>query len=54
MDEGFTLVCQVTSTAPVVLAVGARVRVVRAVAPVDQGLPLIELTHRATSLERWW
>ncbi|MGW6907698.1 hypothetical protein [Streptomyces sp. NPDC054940] len=54
MDEGFTLVCQVTRTAPVVVAVGARVRVVRAVAPLDQGLPLIELTYRATALERWW
>ncbi|MFF8394830.1 hypothetical protein [Streptomyces sp. NPDC016172] len=53
MDEGFTLVCQVTSTAPVVVAVGARVRVVRAVAPLDQGLPIIELTYRATALERW-
>lgn len=53
MDEGFTLVCQVTRTAPVVVAVGARVRVVRAVAPLDQGLPLIELTYRATALERW-
>lgn len=54
MDEGFTLLCQVTRTAPVVVAVGARVRVVRAVAPLDQGLPLVELTHRATTWERWW
>ncbi|MBR8638240.1 hypothetical protein KEF29_00320 [Streptomyces tuirus] len=54
MDEGFTLLCQVTGTEPVVVAVGARVRVVRAVAPLDQGLPLVELTYRATSSERWW
>jgi uncharacterized OB-fold protein len=54
MDEGFTLVCQVTRAEPVVVAIGARVRVVRAVAPLDRGLPLVELTYRATSLERWW
>lgn len=54
MDEGFTLVCQVTRAEPVVVAVGARVRVVRAVAPVEQGHPLVELTYRATTLERWW
>jgi uncharacterized OB-fold protein len=54
MDEGFNLLCQVTRTEPVVVAVGARVRVVRAVAPLDQGLPLIELIYRATSLERCW
>lgn len=53
MDEGFNLLCQVTRTEPVVVAVGARVRVVRAVAPLDQGLPLVELTYRATSLDRW-
>lgn len=53
MDEGFTLLCQITRTAPVVVAAGARVRVVRAVAPLDQGLPLVELTYRATALERW-
>ncbi|MBA2950787.1 zinc ribbon domain-containing protein [Streptomyces himalayensis] len=54
MDEGFTLVCEVATTGPVVVAVGARVRVVRAVAPLAQGLPVVELTYRATSLERWW
>jgi uncharacterized OB-fold protein len=54
MDEGFNLLCQLTRTEPVVVAVGARVRVVRAVAPLDQGLPLVELTYRAVSLERWW
>ncbi|GAA3828567.1 zinc ribbon domain-containing protein [Streptomyces phyllanthi] len=53
MDEGFTVVCQVAETAPVVFAVGARVRVVRAVAPFEQGLPVVELTYRATSFERW-
>jgi uncharacterized OB-fold protein len=53
MDEGFTLVCQVAGAEPVVVAVGARVRVVRAVAPLDQGFPLVELTYRATSLDRW-
>lgn len=53
IDEGFNLLCQVTRKEPVVVAVGARVRVVRAVAPLDQGLPLVELTYRATSLERW-
>jgi uncharacterized OB-fold protein len=54
MDEGFTLVCQVTRAEPVVVAVGARVRVVRPVALREQGLPLVELTYRATSLERGW
>ena len=54
MDEGFNLLCQVTRTEPVVVAVGARVRVVRAVPPLDQGLPLVELTYRATSLDRGW
>ncbi|MFG2728320.1 zinc ribbon domain-containing protein [Streptomyces canus] len=54
MDEGFTLVCQIAGTEPGVAGVGARVRVVRAVAPREQGLPLVELTYRATPLERWW
>ncbi|MEU0428486.1 hypothetical protein ABZ235_33780 [Streptomyces canus] len=54
MDEGFTLVCQIARTEPAVAGVGARVRVVRAVSPREQGLPLVELTYRATHLERWW
>ncbi|MFJ5730791.1 PhlB family protein [Streptomyces paradoxus] len=54
MAEGFNLLCQVTGTEPVVVAVGARVRVVRGAAPRGQGFPLVELTCRATSLERWW
>lgn len=51
MNEGFTLVCQVTGTAPV--TVGARVRVVRAVAPLGQGLPTVELTPSAPPVEPW-
>ncbi|MFF0097154.1 hypothetical protein ACFYSF_45620 [Streptomyces canus] len=54
MDEGFTLVCQIARTEPVVAGVGARVRVVRAVDLREQGLPLVELTCRATPLGRWW
>ncbi|MDX3799781.1 Zn-ribbon domain-containing OB-fold protein [Streptomyces sp. AK04-3B] len=54
MDEGFNLLCQVTGTAPVVVGIGARVRVVRTAASVGQGPPVVELTHPATSLERWW
>ncbi|WP_217575837.1 Zn-ribbon domain-containing OB-fold protein [Streptomyces sp. GbtcB7] len=54
MEEGFTLVCQVTGTAPVAVAVGARVSAVRAVAPLGQGLPVVELTHSASPMERWW
>ncbi|MCT9079860.1 Zn-ribbon domain-containing OB-fold protein [Streptomyces fulvoviolaceus] len=53
MDEGFTLLCQVSGTAPVAVAVGLRVSVVRSVAPLGQGLPVVELTHPAPSLERW-
>lgn len=53
MDEGFNLLCQVTGTAPVVVAVGARVRVVRALAPRRQGLPVVELTRPASTSERW-
>lgn len=52
MDEGFNLLCQVTGTARV--AVGARVSVVRSVAPLGRGLPLVELTHPAPPLECWW
>lgn len=54
MDEGFNLICQVTGTAPVAVAIGARVRVVRAVAPLSEGLPVVELAHPAPPLERWW
>jgi hypothetical protein len=54
MDEGFTLVCQVTNTAPVAVAVGARVSVVRALAHLGQGLPVVELTSPAPPSERWW
>ncbi|MFF4349477.1 Zn-ribbon domain-containing OB-fold protein [Streptomyces sp. NPDC001530] len=54
MDEGFNLVCQVTRTAPVAVAIGASVRVVQAVAPLGQGLPVVELTNPAPPPERWW
>ncbi len=54
MDEGFNLLCQVTGTAPIAVAVGMRVNVVRSVAPVGQGLPLVELPHPAPTPERWW
>ncbi|MEU6180164.1 hypothetical protein [Streptomyces coeruleorubidus] len=54
MDEGFNLLCQVVGTAPVVVAVGARVTVVRAVAPHGQGLPVVELTHPAPDSQQWW
>lgn len=54
MDEGFTLVCQVAGAEVTVVGIGARVRVVRAVAPREQGLPLVELTYPPTSLGRWW
>ncbi|MEV0637712.1 zinc ribbon domain-containing protein [Streptomyces sp. NPDC050619] len=54
MDEGFNLLCQVTGTAPIAVAVGVRVSVVRSVAPLGQGLPLVELPHPAPALERWW
>jgi hypothetical protein len=52
MDEGFNLLCRITGVARV--AVGARVRVVRSVAPVGQGLPLVELTRPAPPSDRWW
>jgi hypothetical protein len=52
--RSFCRACQVTGTAPVVVGIGARVRVVRTAAPVGQGLPVVELTHPATSSERWW
>ncbi len=54
MDEGFTLVCQVTRTAPVAVAVGARVSVVQGLGPFGQGLPVVELSAPAPPLERWW
>lgn len=54
MDEGFNLLCQVTGTAPVVVALGARVTVVRAVAPLGQGLPFVELTQSAQPLKPCW
>ncbi|QCD60199.1 hypothetical protein [Streptomyces hawaiiensis] len=54
MDEGFNLLCQITGTAPVVVAVGARVTLVRGVDPLGEGLPVVELTYLATALERWW
>jgi uncharacterized OB-fold protein len=54
MHEGFNLLCQVTGTAPVAVAVGARVSVVRSVTPLGQGLPLVVLTHPAPPPEGWW
>ncbi|WP_367325034.1 Zn-ribbon domain-containing OB-fold protein [Streptomyces sp. HUAS ZL42] len=54
MDEGFNLVCQITRTAPVAVAIGARVRVVRTSAPLGAGLPVVELTHPSPPVERWW
>jgi hypothetical protein len=54
MDEGFNLLCQVTGTAPIAVAVGVRVSVVRSGAPLGQGLPLVELPHPAPAPERWW
>ncbi|WP_406490927.1 OB-fold domain-containing protein [Streptomyces sp. NBC_01604] len=54
MDEGFNLLCQVTGSAPAAVAVGARVSVVRSVAPLGQGLLLVELSRPAPPLERWW
>jgi uncharacterized OB-fold protein len=54
MDEGFNLLCQVAGTAPAAVSVGARVSVVRPVAPLGQGLPLVELTHPEPPPERWW
>ncbi|MEU6917606.1 Zn-ribbon domain-containing OB-fold protein [Streptomyces olindensis] len=53
MDEGFNLLCQVAGTSPVVVAVGARVTLVRSVDPRDQGLPVVELAHPGALLERW-
>ncbi|MFE9446113.1 zinc ribbon domain-containing protein [Streptomyces sp. NPDC006602] len=53
MDEGFNLLCRVTGTAPVAVAVGVRVSVVRPAAPLGQGLPLVELTHPTPPPERW-
>ncbi|WP_155589843.1 hypothetical protein [Streptomyces cavernae] len=54
MDEGFTLVCQVTGTEPAAVAVGARVSVVRAVDPHGQGLPVVQLTRPAPPSEHRW
>jgi hypothetical protein len=54
MDEGFNLLCEVTGTASVVVAVGARVSVVRSVAPLCQGLPVVELAYPGPPLGRWW
>ncbi|MGW0843502.1 zinc ribbon domain-containing protein [Streptomyces sp. NPDC002787] len=51
MNEGFNLVCRATETAPV--AVGSRVSVVRAVAPLGRGLPVVEPTRPPTSERRW-
>jgi hypothetical protein len=53
MDEGFTLVCQVTGTAPVAVTVGVRVRVVQAVDTLGQGLPVVELARLQPPSERW-
>jgi uncharacterized OB-fold protein len=52
MDEGFNLLCQVTGTAPIVVAVGARVTVVRAVASLGEGIPVVELTDSTPPLQR--
>ncbi|MFJ1967286.1 Zn-ribbon domain-containing OB-fold protein [Streptomyces sp. NPDC087903] len=54
MDEGFNLLCQVTGTAPVAVRVGAKVSVVRPVAPLGQSLPLVELTESAPPPACWW
>ncbi|WP_155056009.1 zinc ribbon domain-containing protein [Streptomyces blattellae] len=54
MDEGFNLLCQVTGAAPFVVAVGARVTVVRVVAPSGQGVPVVELAEPVRPPERWW
>ncbi|MDX3128392.1 hypothetical protein PV367_00880 [Streptomyces europaeiscabiei] len=51
MNEGFNLLCQATDASPV--TVGSRVSVVRAVAPLGQGLPVVEPTRPPTS-DRWW
>ncbi|MFF7281172.1 hypothetical protein [Streptomyces griseorubiginosus] len=54
MDEGFTLLCRFAGAEVTVAGIGARVRVVRAVAPREQGLPVVELTYPPRSLDRWW
>ncbi|WP_371582500.1 zinc ribbon domain-containing protein [Streptomyces sp. NBC_01314] len=51
MNEGFNLLCQATGTA--LVAVGSRVSVVRTVAPLGQGLPVVEPTRPPTSERRW-
>ncbi|MFE9646314.1 hypothetical protein ACFYO0_19850 [Streptomyces sp. NPDC006365] len=52
MNEGFNLLCQATGTAPV--TVGSRVSVVRVVAPLGQGLPVVEPTRPRPASDRWW
>ncbi|WP_460062573.1 zinc ribbon domain-containing protein [Streptomyces sp. YKOK-I1] len=42
MQEGFNVLCEFTGVSPLMLAVGARVTVVRAVATPEQGLPVME------------
>ncbi|ULR55620.1 hypothetical protein [Streptomyces deccanensis] len=51
MNEGFNLLCRTTDMASV--TVGSRVSVVRAVAPLGQGLPVVEPTRPPTSERRW-
>ncbi|WP_329223507.1 zinc ribbon domain-containing protein [Streptomyces sp. NBC_01485] len=51
MNEGFNLLCRATGTPPV--AVGSRVSVVRAGAPLGQGLPVVEPTRPPTSDRSW-
>ena len=54
MDEGFTLLCQVTGTAPFLVAVGVRVHLVRAGGPVGEDLPVVELTEPAQPVPVPW
>lgn len=54
MDEGFTLVCQVTRSARVTVGVGARVSVVRGVALQGRGMPVVEPADEEPTPERWW
>ncbi|MDX3638135.1 zinc ribbon domain-containing protein [Streptomyces sp. MB09-02B] len=51
MNEGFNLLCRTTGMASV--TVGSRVSVVRVVAPLGQGLPVVEPTRPPTSERRW-
>lgn len=48
MDEGFSLVCRVTGTPPMLVVSGARVRVVFAAEPLRQALPVVELCNSAS------